>query len=144
MSIEQNKDLVRRYVEEVSNRQNLDSVEELIAENYTHHRDNGATSDVRGPAYIKQNVSSTRAAFPDAHFTVNEMIAEGDKVAYRWTATGTHQGEYMGIAATGKRITITGTTVLRIENGKIAERWANEDMLGFMQQLGAVTLPGDY
>jgi steroid delta-isomerase-like uncharacterized protein len=143
MSIEQNKKIVHRYVEEVSNRRNVDAIGELISDNYIHHYDDGTTSKVRGPDYVKESVSSVGSAYPDAHFTIEDMIAEGDKVVYRWTATGTHQGEDMGIAATGKRVTLTGITILRIEDGKIAERWASEDTLGMMRQLGVIPAPGD-
>jgi steroid delta-isomerase-like uncharacterized protein len=79
-----------------------------------------------------------RAAFPDTRMTIEDEIAEGDKVVIRWTIRGTHKGEYMGIAPTGKEVTVTGISVYRIERGKIVEDWSNNDMLGMLQQLGAI------
>lgn len=139
MSTEENKRLVQRYVAEVANRHELAVIEELIAATYTHHGDNGKTQEVRGPICVQQNVAATTAAFPDANWAIDDMIAEGDKVVYRWTATGTHQGKFLGVAATGKPIKITGVTIFRIENGKIAERWGSADLLGLLQQTGGIT-----
>ncbi len=79
-----------------------------------------------------------RAAFPDLHQTIEEQISEGDKVAYRWTARGTHQGGLMGIAPTGNRVTFTGISIARLVDGKIEEIWENHDALGMMQQLRAI------
>ena len=82
-----------------------------------------------------------RNAFPDIHFTIDEQIAGGDKVATRWTAQGTHKGELVGIPATGKSSTVTGIAVDRIVNGKIAESWGIFDRFGMMQQLGVIPVP---
>jgi steroid delta-isomerase-like uncharacterized protein len=79
-----------------------------------------------------------RSAFPDCRMTVEDVVAEGDQVAYRWTFSGTHRGELRGIAATGKRVSISGINVDRIAHGKIAEHWSQADVLGLLQQLGAV------
>ena len=84
-----------------------------------------------------------RTAFPDLHFTVEDQIAEGDMVANRVTARGTHQGEFMGIAPTGKQVTVTGITIDRIAGDKLEESWASWDFLGLMQQLGAIPEPGE-
>ena len=83
-----------------------------------------------------------RSAFPDMQLTIEDQIAEGDKVVTRWTARGTHQGELMGIPPTGKQATVTGITVGRVANGKFVESWSNFDALGMMQQLGVVPVPG--
>jgi predicted ester cyclase len=80
----------------------------------------------------------TSAAFPDLHFTIEDLIAEGDKIVYRYSATGTHKGNLNGIEATGKPVTITGMVISRIVNGKVQEDWEQTDMLGLMQQLGVV------
>lgn len=77
-------------------------------------------------------------AFPDTHFTIDDMIAEGDRVAIRWTVRATHRGEFEGIAPTGKPVTVTGTMVARIANGKLVEGWQNFDALGLLQQIGAI------
>ncbi len=136
MSTETNKALVRRYVDEVSNRRNLAAIDELIAPDYLHHSDAGNVFELRGPAFIQSEVSVISAAFADAHWTIEDLMAEGDRVVYRWTATGVHQGEFRGIAPTGKAVMLRGITILRIENGKLAERWGSADMVGLLQQLG--------
>ncbi|GAH49735.1 unnamed protein product, partial [marine sediment metagenome] len=87
--------------------------------------------------YKQENVINLRACFADIHCTVEDMVAEDDKVAVRWTWRGTHTGEYMGIAPTGKQVTMTGISILRIVGGKIVEEWDESDNLGFMQQLSA-------
>jgi predicted ester cyclase len=80
----------------------------------------------------------TSAAFPDLHFTIEDLIAEGDKIVYRYSATGTHKGDLSGIEATGKPVTITGMVISRVVNGNVQEDWEQTDMLGLMQQLGVV------
>jgi predicted ester cyclase len=82
-----------------------------------------------------------RAAFPDLHYAVEDQIAEGDKVVTRYTASGTHQGELMGVAPTGSRVEIRGISITRIKGGKIEEIWESYDALGMMQQLGVVAFP---
>lgn len=134
-STEQNKAIARRYVDEVANRRNLAAIDELIAADYLHHSYRGISLAQRGPAFIRDDVAALSAVFAEAQWTIEDLIAEGDRVVYRWTAQGIHQGEYMGIAATGKAVTMTGITILRIENGTIAERWGNADQLGLVRQL---------
>lgn len=90
---------------------------------------------------MKQGVAAWRDAFPDFYVTLDALIAEGDEVAYRWTARGTHQGEFLGAAPTGKEITATGMVFFRFMAGKIAEGWTNWDALGLMQQIGANPAP---
>jgi len=96
---------------------------------------------VRGPAGVKELIAGYRAAFPDIHVTIEDQIADGDLVVSRWSAKGTHQGELMGIPATGKHATVTGITIDRIADGLIVESWNNWDTLGLMQQLGAIPAP---
>ena len=79
-----------------------------------------------------------RGAFPDLHFTLEDVIGEGDRVVVRWTATGTHKAEVMGVPATGKRVAVTGIEVSRFADGKLAETWVNWDALGLLRQLGAI------
>jgi steroid delta-isomerase-like uncharacterized protein len=138
---EENKVLTRRSWEIVSEG-NLDTLEDALAEVYAdnvvlHEPD----EDVRGIEGLKQFVSMIRSAIPDLRITLEEDIAEGDKVVSRWRAQGTHQGELMGIAPTSNQVMITGITIHRIEEGKIAEEWENWDALGLMQQIGAVPSP---
>lgn len=135
---EQNKALARRSVEEVWNQGKLDVINELVAENATFHDPNVPGGKFTGPQGFKQFVEIYRGAFPDVHITISDQIAEGDKVATRWSATGTHKGPLMGIAATGKRATVTGTDTGRYANGKLVEEWLSYDMFGMLQQLGVV------
>jgi steroid delta-isomerase-like uncharacterized protein len=137
---EENKALVRRFIEEVWNGGNLDVVDELIAENHVDH-DPAQAGGPGGRQGARAFVEMYRAAFPDTHLEITEMIAEGDLVAITWTATGTHQGELMGIAPTGRSVTVTGIGVDRISGGQIVESWANYDALGMLAQLGAIPAP---
>jgi steroid delta-isomerase-like uncharacterized protein len=140
MSARENKAIARRADEELFDRGNLDVADELFALNFVYH-DPASGEDWHGPESVKQYATMLRAAFPDLHYTVEDQIAEGDKVVTRYTASGTHQSELMGIAPTGNRVEITGISITRIEDGKIEEIWENYDTLGMMQQLGVVTLP---
>ncbi len=132
-----NKALARRLVEEAFNQGRLDVTEELVASDYVGH-DPSLPEEVRGPAGVKEVIAGYRAAFPDIQVTIEDQIAEGDLVVTRWRATGTHQGELMGMPATGKQATVTGITIDLIADGRIVESWDNWDTLGMMQQLGAI------
>lgn len=138
---EANKAIVRRGFEEIWNKGNLAAVDEMYATNFVLH-DPGSPG-VRGPEGVKQYVTRERTAFPDIHFVVEDQIAEGDKVATRWTATGTHQRELMGIPASGKFATVTGIMISRILEGKIVEGWSNWDALGMLQQMGVAPRMGE-
>jgi steroid delta-isomerase-like uncharacterized protein len=136
MSIEEdNKTLVLRYIDLFNGSDFPD--EEVIAplaSSLVYHRP--GMPDVTGLADVKQTIEMYRSAVSDMHQTIEDMIAEGDKVPYRWSGRGTHQGELMGVAPTGKAMTITGIVFYRIANGKIQEEWDYSDVLGLMQQLG--------
>jgi steroid delta-isomerase-like uncharacterized protein len=134
---EANKSLCKRFIEEVWNNRKTSAIDELVAANYTPHVTSGPDFG-RGPESVRKTIGYYTAAFPDTHFTIDDVIAEGDRVVARWTVRATHRGEFEGIAPTGKSVTVTGTTVMRIENGKLAEGWQNFDALGLMQQIGAV------
>ena len=134
---ESNKAIVRRLIEEVWNKGNMQVADELFAPNYTHH--DPSTPDVgRGSEGEKKRATHYRAAFQDLRITVEEVLAEGETVTARWSCRGNHKGELNGIAPTGKQFSITGMTIARFANGKITEGWVNWDALGLMQQLGAV------
>ena len=139
MSTEENKAKVRRIIEEVWNRGNLAILDELIAPNCVFH---DPRSTLHGPEGIKRYVMMYRIAFPDVHFTIDDLIAEGERVVIRWTVTGTHKGELQGIAPTGKHVTVTGMVMSRFAKGKVEEDWINFDALGLLQQLGVVPSPG--
>ena len=139
MAIEDNKALAHRFHEEIFSQGNIALIDEICDTNWTFHdRSYPQREWPRGPEGAKQLVNLYRAAFPDLQFTYEDQIAEGDKVVSCWTARGTHKGDLMGIPPTGKQATITGITIMRIANGKIAEDWANFDVFGMLQQLGAI------
>ncbi len=134
---EHNKAIVRRLVEELWNKGNLSVADELFAPNYEHH--DASTLDFgRGPESEKKRATLYRTAFPDIRLTIEDIIAEGEIVMTRWSCRGTHKGDLSGIALTGKQINISGVTIARLANGKLAEGWVNWDALGLMQQLGVV------
>ena len=129
MSLEENKALVRREQEELWNHTgNLDAAEELFAPEQAEA--------------ARQEAADFRQGFPDVVSTIEDLIAEGEKVAARWRARATHRGEYVGVPPTGREVEFTGISVYRIEGGKIAQSWTVEDELGLMRQIGAVPEPG--
>jgi steroid delta-isomerase-like uncharacterized protein len=136
---EENKAIFRRYVEEVGNAGNLDLADEIFSD-YVSHQPDGSVLE-RGPEDVKRFMGEFRSAFPDFHVTIEDQIAEGDRVATRWTMRGTHEGEFRGIGPTGKQITVTGIGIFRFSDGKVVESWDNFDQLGMMQQLGVVSSP---
>ena len=138
MSAEESKSIVRRLLEEPWT--DLDVVDELVDESYVGH-DSSLPGPLDGPQGFKDNVSMFRAAYSDARITVDDQIAEGDTVASRWTGRGTHDGELMGVPASGKQVTVSGIVVSRVANGKVVEEWTNWDTLGMLQQIGAVPGP---
>jgi len=134
MSTEENKAIARRWGEEVWGKGSLAAVDELFAANFVfNYPAPGATPDLKG---YKQTVTSLCAPFANIQCTAEDVVAEGNKVAVRWTWRGTHKGELMGIAPTGKQVMITGIGILRIVGGKIVEEWGEMDSVGMMQQLG--------
>ncbi len=135
----QNKTIARKVFEEVQSQGNLALVDELVAGDYVGHT---PLKEIHGPEGTKQFFSMLREAFPDMQVTVEDQIAEGDKVVTRWTCRGTHKGEFQGMPPTGKQMTMTGITIFRIADGKLVEGWTNPDLLGLMQQLGVVPVPG--
>jgi predicted ester cyclase len=141
MSTEENKALARRELREIfASDGNLDAAEEIYAPNYVSHQPAG-DEDLRGPEAIKQFAAGVREAFPDLEITIEDQIAEGDKVVTRFRTRGTHQGELWGIAPTGKEVELENMSMCRIEGGKMAEEWPAPDRLGMMQQLGVLDQP---
>ena len=133
MSIEENKALVRRFCE-LENRGDVDALWELLAPGYVSHYTTGDFLWEQN----KQFFPTFYTAFPDISFTMEHMVAEGDKVAFQETWTGTHKGEFMGIPPTGKKVEMINTCIIRIADGKYAESWCTLDQLHLMQQLGVI------
>jgi steroid delta-isomerase-like uncharacterized protein len=140
MSIAENKALIRHYIEEVWNKGNVDAIDELAAENYARYPTGvGAPLNREGQ---KQRIRGFRQAFPDLRLTIEDMVAEDDKVVFRMSFRGTHQGTFMGIAPTGRQMTFSVIDIARIVDGKLVEHWGNRDDLSMLQQLGVLSLPG--
>jgi steroid delta-isomerase-like uncharacterized protein len=141
MSTEENKALARREIEEIfSANGNLDAADEIYAPDYISHQPAGE-GDIRGVEAIKEFAAGIREAFPDTEVTIEDQIAEGDKVVTRYTSRGTHQGELWGIAPTGRKVEVSSVSTNRTEGGKIVEHWTCADRLGMMQQLGVIEQP---
>jgi steroid delta-isomerase-like uncharacterized protein len=136
---EQNKMIVRRAIEEVYNQGNLDVIDELVSSDFVAH---ASSEDIHGATGMKQFVASLRQAFPDLLMTIQDQVAEGDKVVTRWTARGTHTGAFHGIPPTGKEGSMTGIDIDRVVAGKTVECWTSTDDLGLLQQLGVVPATG--
>ncbi len=139
MSAEETKAIVERFWDEIWNKKNLKIVDELLLDNVVIHNF-GAV--VEGREAWRQSFTPFFTAFPDLKFTVELTIIEGDRMAVRWAATGTHTGDFRGIAPTGKQINIAGVAIYRVAEGKIVEGWSQPDTLGLLQQIGAIPTPG--
>ena len=137
MSTEDNKTLVRRAFDAL-NQQNWAAFYELVAPDMVLHE---VSTTMQGLEAYQQFLSMYYAAFPDLHFLVEDLIAEGDRVVARYTGRGTHQGELMGIPPTGKPVSVTNILITRIANEKAVEQWLNFDALGMLQQLGVIPAP---
>lgn len=140
MSVSENKALVRRFLSEVVEAQDLKSAGKVLSPSYTLHMP-GLPGPVRGLETWKGVIAGYFAAFPDLRVVLDDEIGEDDRVAIRYRWTGTHRGPFMNLAATGKQVNVPGTVVFRISDGLIAEEFHLDDMLGLLQQLGAVPEP---
>ena len=138
--LDRNKRIVQRGYEEIWNKGDLAVADELVMPNYVRH-EIGDPEDTGGLETLKESVVAIRKAFPDLRLVIEDIVAEGDRVATRSRFTGTHKAELMGIPATGKKVDVMAFEIVRIENGKIAEIWRIGDMPGFMQQLGVAPGP---
>jgi predicted ester cyclase len=140
MSAEQNKEVIRRLFDEFYNGGNMDVVDELFHANSIVHDPN--TGDRLGAEVHKERHQAQLAVTPDFHMTLDDMVADGDKVAYRWTCRGTDNGVgFMGRPPTGISVAFSGMTVARFVDGKIIEAWHNYDMIRLLQQLGVIPTP---
>jgi steroid delta-isomerase-like uncharacterized protein len=135
---EENKALVRRWIK-AWNEGNVDDVDGLVSDAYVRHDPN--FPEVRGPEQEKQFMAMSLSAFPELHFTIEDLVAEGDKVVARFTMSATHRGELWGIPPTDKQLTLTVVEIFRRAEGRIEEQWVILDALGMMQQLGVIPGP---
>jgi steroid delta-isomerase-like uncharacterized protein len=140
VSVEENKALARRWFEDLFNTGDLEVADEIIAPDHVNH-DPTLPDIPPGSEGQKQVVNLYRGAFTNAHISVEEQLAEGDKVVTRWRGSGTHQGEFMGVPPSGNQVRVTGITINRVSDAKIVESWTNYDALGMMQQIGAIPEP---
>jgi steroid delta-isomerase-like uncharacterized protein len=139
MSTEDTTALLRRYYDEVINKKDTAAIDAFIDPQMVDH---AAPPSLPGGIEGQRQVASMyMTAFPDTHFTVEDMIAEGDKVVVRLSVSATQHGAFMGLPPTGKHVAFTGIDIIRIAGGKLVERWAETDMLGLLQQLGFVPSP---
>lgn len=136
-----NNSIVRRLYEQIWNKKRLEVLNELISPSHALHGPNFSGSSI-GPEAYKRIVALWVAGFPDLRFTIEDTVAEKDKVVVVWTISGTHKGEYRGVAATNKKVSVDGITVHYLANGKIMDTFANWDTWGLMQQLGLVPADG--
>ncbi len=138
MSLEENKAVVRRHYEEGWNQKNLSTVDETHSPDHIHYDPSNPTT-ITGAEGIKKRLAQVIQAFPDLHFNIEDMIAEGEKVVVYWTLSGTQEGEFAGIPPTGKRIEgIQGMIIHRLSNGMIVEDKTVRDTMSMMQQLGVI------
>ncbi len=139
MSAEENKSIVRRFVDEVQNRHDIGALDKLFSPDFVDHSGISALPNLDG---AKEFFTMFFTAFPDIQATIHDLCVDGDKVWARKTFHGTHRGEFMGIPPTNKPVEINVIDIHRVVDGKITEHWAVGDMLGLMQQLGAIPPPG--
>ncbi|MFQ5919219.1 MAG: ester cyclase [Thermoplasmata archaeon] len=131
-------DTVRRFIQEVVNQKMLDVIDEVFAEDVVHHT---PQEDLRGRQAMRDAEIAFQLAFPDEHVSVDDEIAQDNRVALRWTWRGTHAGTFSGIAASGVVVTTSGITMFRLDRGRIAEMWEHYDQVGFRRQLIAGNQP---
>ena len=141
MSAQENKEKARRMMEEAFGQGKLEVVDEVLDPDFVCYDPNSESGAVRGADTIKQEIEWFRNAIPDLTYTVEDQVAEGDKVVTRYTATGTHRGEFFGVVPTGKPIEMTGITIDRFEEGRLVEEWPEYDLLGAMRQMDAIPEP---
>ncbi len=139
MSEEENKVIVRRFFEEGPSKGNIKAADELLSPDFSMYTPLPASPGIEG---IHEVITTCRAAFEHLNVTIEDMVAEDDRVAARFTAHGIHKGDFMGLPATGKQITMTGIEIFRIKEGKIVELWGEANLFGLMQQLGIFPVPG--
>lgn len=131
-----NKQIARRIFEEVFTKGKYEVADECVAPNHVSHDPNNPPGYVQGPEGLKMVARLYRGAFPDMVMTIDDQIAEGDRVVTRWSCRGTHTGNLAELPPTGRKVTVIGTSVERFASGKVVESWINWDFAGMMRQLG--------
>jgi predicted ester cyclase len=139
MSLEENKSLVRRYIAEVWHTTGTVTVDRFFAANYKRYL--SPTAEPLNLDGQRQRITGLREAFPDLHFTIEDLIAEGDRVVFRSTIRGTHRGAFQGIPPTGRRVTVGLIDIVRVEDGRFVEHWGGPDLFDLLRQLGATVSP---
>ena len=138
---EENKQKVRRFLEEAFGQGKTDVVDEVLDADFVCHDPNSETGEIRGAETIKGEIEYFRQAVPDLYWRVEDQVVEGEKVTTRYTLGGTHQGEFFGVPGSGKRVEVSGINIDRFEGGKLVEEWASYDLLGGLRQIGAIPEP---
>ena len=139
-NLEQNKELTRRFYEECWNQGKADNLDQYLAKDCRYH-DPVFPSLEPGIDSLKRHIAMCRKSFPDLRFRIDDIIAERDEVVVHWTAQGTHEGQFLGIAPTRKKGSVTGTSIYRVKNQKIVEQFAEWNVLTLLEQLGVATAP---
>ncbi len=131
----ENKDVAKKFMEDCWNRGDLNKTGDYVSKDCRYH-DPVFPYLTAGLDNVKQHISNCRGGFPDLRFTIDDMIAERNEVVLHWTARGTHQGQFLGMAPTNKSATVTGTSIYKLEKGKIVEQWSDWNLLSLLEQLG--------
>ncbi len=142
MGAEENKEKARRLLEEAFGQGKTEVLDEVLDPNFVCWDPNSEAGEIRGAETFRGEIEYFRNAVPDLTYTVEDQVAEGERVVTRWRAAGTHEGEFFGVPGTGKRIEMSGIQIDRFdENGKMVEEWPEYDLLGVMRQMGAIPEP---
>jgi steroid delta-isomerase-like uncharacterized protein len=141
MSVEENKTIVRRFLEEAWNNQDTAVLDEVMDDNYVGHDPGFPGGEIRGREALKEILRQARAGIPDARIEIEDVLGEGDRTLVRFILHGTHQGELFGVPASGRRVRVVTLLVSRLAGARIVEEWAIKDMLGLLQQIGAIPVP---
>ena len=135
-----NKDIARRFMDDCWSQGKLDGMRDLVSDKCTIH-DPVFPSLAAGVESLKRHIMTCRNGFPDLRFTIEDTIAERNEVVLHWTGQGTHKGEFLGMPPTNKKATVSGTSIFRIDNGKIVEQWSDWNLMSLMEQLGLAATP---
>jgi len=141
MATESNKQRAREFIERIWNDHNLEAVDDFVTPDFVQH--DPLSGEARGPEGMRRFVSTYLDAFPDLQFTIEDMVAEGDRVVTHWTSRGTHKGALMGIEPTNRSVEVSGITIARMADGQTREAWVVWDALGLLNQLGVVPRPDE-